>query len=89
MLFDVYTGKDSSQDSKAGLGARAICSLMMDLKARDMQFVQTIFKYRIFESLRLKTIGASVRASRRELPADMRICKLQCGDLRVMWENHD
>lgn len=55
-MVDVYTGKHSSQDSKAGLGARVMSSLLNGFEGKG-QVVYTDNFYssvELFQSLRLK-----------------------------------
>lgn len=63
----------------------------MNLKGHVVCTDSFYSRIELFESLRLKKSGAcgTVRANRRGLPSDMRICKLKPGDLPVIWENHD
>lgn len=71
LQFDVYTGKDSSQDRKVGLGAMVVSSLLNGFEGKGHVVYTDNFysNVELFESLRLKKTGAcgTVHTSRRGL----------------------
>lgn len=71
LQFEVYTGKDSSQDRKVGLGAMVVSSLLNGFEGkRHVVYTDNFYSsVELFESLKLKKIGAcgTMHANRRGL----------------------